>query len=125
MTHEGSSPTRSTAPLDKLECMLRRSFAGEESGCRSAWVVVRYRASGMYTATASTHHSPEYLPGDPPSTIVGEECDRADGNSRPLMSVTEPGVWLPHGKTDRIFNAFFTTKPQGAGLGLAIARSVV
>ncbi len=64
-------------------------------------------------------------PGDPPSTIVGEECDHVDGNSRPLISVTDPGVGLPNGKTDRIFNAFFTTKPQGAGLGLAIARSVV
>jgi len=26
---------------------------------------------------------------------------------------------------DRIFNAFFTTKPQGSGLGLAIVRKVV
>jgi signal transduction histidine kinase len=56
---------------------------------------------------------------------VGEECDHVDGNSRPLISVTDTGVGLPNGKTDRIFNAFFTTKPQGADLGLAIARSVV
>jgi signal transduction histidine kinase len=34
-------------------------------------------------------------------------------------------VGLPNGKTDRIFDAFFTTKPQGTGLGLAIARSIV
>jgi PAS domain S-box-containing protein len=46
-------------------------------------------------------------------------------NSRPLISVTDTGVGLPNGKTDQIFNAFFTTKPQGTGLGLAIARSVV
>jgi len=46
-------------------------------------------------------------------------------NSRPLISVTDTGVGLPNGKTDRIFDAFFTTKPQGTGLGLAIARSIV
>jgi predicted ATPase/signal transduction histidine kinase len=42
-----------------------------------------------------------------------------------LISVTDAGVGLPTGKTDQIFNAFFTTKPQGTGLGLAITRSIV
>jgi signal transduction histidine kinase len=28
-------------------------------------------------------------------------------------------------KTDQIFNAFFTTKPQGSGMGLAISRSII
>jgi PAS domain S-box-containing protein len=46
-------------------------------------------------------------------------------NSRPLISVTDTGEGLPNGRTDRIFDAFFTTKPQGTGLGLAIARSIV
>ena len=27
--------------------------------------------------------------------------------------------------TDQIFNAFFTTKPQGSGMGLAISRSII
>jgi signal transduction histidine kinase len=46
-------------------------------------------------------------------------------NGRLLVSVTDTGVGLPNGKTDQIFNAFFTTKPQGTGPGLAIARSIV
>jgi PAS domain S-box-containing protein len=42
-----------------------------------------------------------------------------------LISVTDTGVGLPTGRVDEIFNAFFTTKPQGTGMGLAITRSIV
>jgi len=42
-----------------------------------------------------------------------------------LISVTDTGVGLPAEKADQIFNAFFTTKPQGSGMGLAISRSIV
>jgi len=42
-----------------------------------------------------------------------------------LISVRDTGVGLPADKADQIFNAFFTTKPQGSGMGLAISRSIV
>jgi PAS domain S-box-containing protein len=42
-----------------------------------------------------------------------------------LISVSDTGVGLPAGRPDEIFNAFFTTKPQGSGMGLAISRSIV
>ena len=41
------------------------------------------------------------------------------------ISVADAGVGLPIGKADQIFDAFFTTKPQGTGLGLVITRSIV
>jgi|GEM_PF-2542436 len=41
------------------------------------------------------------------------------------FSVSDTGVGLPMEKTDHIFSAFFTTKPQGSGMGLAISRSIV
>jgi signal transduction histidine kinase len=41
------------------------------------------------------------------------------------FSVVDTGVGLPTEKMDQIFSAFFTTKPQGSGMGLAISRSIV
>ncbi len=38
---------------------------------------------------------------------------------------SETGVGLPLQQADQIFNAFFTTKPQGTGMGLRISRSIV
>jgi PAS domain S-box-containing protein len=42
-----------------------------------------------------------------------------------LFSVSDTGVGLPADKADAIFEAFFTTKPQGTGMGLSISRSIV
>jgi PAS domain S-box-containing protein len=42
-----------------------------------------------------------------------------------LFSVSDTGPGLPAGNVDQIFSAFFTTKPQGSGMGLAISRSIV
>src|SRR5208282_5964300 len=42
-----------------------------------------------------------------------------------LISVSDTGVGLPPQQADQIFNAFFTTKPQGTGMGLRISRSIV
>jgi signal transduction histidine kinase len=46
-------------------------------------------------------------------------------DERLLISVSDTGSGLPADKADQIFNAFFTTKPQGSGMGLAISRSIV
>jgi len=42
-----------------------------------------------------------------------------------LISVSDTGVGLPAENAEEIFNAFFTTKPEGSGMGLAISRSIV
>jgi signal transduction histidine kinase len=42
-----------------------------------------------------------------------------------LVSVSDTGVGLPPQQTDQIFNAFFTTKPHGSGMGLRISRSIL
>jgi signal transduction histidine kinase len=42
-----------------------------------------------------------------------------------VVSVTDSGVGLPSHQAEQIFNAFFTTKPHGTGMGLRISRSII
>lgn len=42
-----------------------------------------------------------------------------------LISIQDSGAGFAEKNTDRIFNAFYTTKPGGMGMGLAISRSIV
>ncbi len=42
-----------------------------------------------------------------------------------LVSVTDSGVGISAEHADRLFNAFFTTKSSGMGMGLSICRSII
>ena len=46
-------------------------------------------------------------------------------NDQLQVSVSDNGVGLPHQHADQIFNAFFTTKVHGTGMGLRISRTIV
>jgi len=42
-----------------------------------------------------------------------------------LVSVQDSGSGFKPEEMDRLFEAFYTTKPQGMGMGLAISRSII
>ena len=46
-------------------------------------------------------------------------------NDQLLVTVDDTGVGLPPQQADKIFNAFFTTKGHGTGMGLRISRTIV
>jgi signal transduction histidine kinase len=55
---------------------------------------------------------------------VTVRSERGEG-AELVLSVSDTGVGLPPDKTDAVFEAFYTTKPQGTGMGLSISRSIV
>ena len=42
-----------------------------------------------------------------------------------LIAVHDRGEGIDHENLEKVFNAFYTTKPQGMGMGLAISRSII
>jgi PAS domain S-box-containing protein len=48
-----------------------------------------------------------------------------DKNEQFLISVADTGVGLPAQRADQIFDAFFTTKGHGTGMGLRISRTII
>src|SRR5439155_27226857 len=51
--------------------------------------------------------------------------DTDDGRRAVTISVDDCGIGLQPEETNRLFEVFYTTKPHGMGLGLAISRSII
>ena len=50
---------------------------------------------------------------------------RQDGFKRILVEVQDSGAGLEGLALDRLFDAFYTTKPDGMGIGLAVSRTII
>jgi PAS domain S-box-containing protein len=48
-----------------------------------------------------------------------------DGNEQLMVSIEDTGIGLPTDQAGQIFNAFFTTKEHGTGMGLRISRTII
>ena len=58
----------------------------------------------------------------PRELLVASEIDEPKGV---LVDVRDSGPGLDPRSLDRLFDAFYTTKPHGMGMGLAISRSII
>jgi PAS domain S-box-containing protein len=48
-----------------------------------------------------------------------------DGSNGVLVTVRDSGAGLERTSSDRLFDAFYTTKAEGMGMGLAISRTII
>jgi signal transduction histidine kinase len=58
----------------------------------------------------------------PRELVIRSDQDEA---SQVRLSVTDCGIGISAENANRLFNAFFTTKTNGLGMGLSICRSIV
>jgi signal transduction histidine kinase len=58
----------------------------------------------------------------PRELLIRTERDEED---RVRLSVKDAGVGLTHETADRLFEAFYTTKTDGMGIGLSVSRSII
>jgi signal transduction histidine kinase len=75
----------------------------------------------MMNLTINSIDAMKAVDGTRELTIKSQRAEK----SQLLVSVSDTGVGLPPGQADQIFNAFFTTKAHGTGMGLRICRSIV
>ena len=61
--------------------------------------------------------------GDRPRELTVRS--QLDGEGAVLVEVRDTGVGIDAQAAGRLFDAFYTTKPQGMGMGLAICRSII
>jgi signal transduction histidine kinase len=62
--------------------------------------------------------------GDRPRRLL-IRSERREESSAVIVTVRDSGVGLDPHKRDRVFDAFFTTKPQGLGMGLSICKTII
>jgi C4-dicarboxylate-specific signal transduction histidine kinase len=56
---------------------------------------------------------------------IASVTTRSDGTDTVVLEVQDSGPGIDPEQADQIFEAFFTTKPGGIGVGLSICRSII
>lgn len=62
------------------------------------------------------------IAGRPRELMVKTHRDEPGGV---VVSVRDSGTGLDSANADRLFDAFYTTKPEGMGMGLSVSRSII
>jgi len=80
-------------------------------------------ACGSAASTASASIGEAMSGAEPGSRSLTVRSRTAEGGVQ--VSFIDRGPGFPAGQHEKLFEPFYTTKPQGLGLGLSISRSIV
>jgi PAS domain S-box-containing protein len=125
-----------TEPVDLEEC-LRRALQGAQAAGYGGFRPVLEMEAGLPPVQANCLQVEKVL-----ATLVqnGVEAMRDAGTKSPTVTLTlraiqdagmaqvtvaDSGPGMDQQTVDRLFDAFFTTKPGGLGMGLPISRSII
>jgi signal transduction histidine kinase len=95
---------------------LQMSSEKIAAACSESEHLMPIRSGRRWTETPT---QPDARHEDPGSSLAEAEATYA------LVSVADSGPGLDADALDRLFDAFYTTKPQGLGMGLSISRSII
>lgn len=107
-----------------VEFSARRSGAGDgiDAQFEPLELAVRVDRSQLHQIIWNLCDNALQHAGDPPRVRISVGV--AERNGRPYLDVADNGVGITAKERDRVFEPFFTTRDQGTGLGLYIAREL-
>ncbi|MBN1341348.1 MAG: GAF domain-containing protein [Phycisphaerae bacterium] len=127
-------PQRTRADINAL---VRDALALAEPGARRRHVTMRFEAAdGLPLAQVDTieitqvvfnliRNAIEAMGAGPPEGRYLEVRTSLREPDALLVAVSDTGPGLPDHGIGKVFDAFYTTKPEGMGMGLSICQSIV
>jgi len=111
------------AELTKSEVVLRVELSPElplvlGDRIQLQQVILNLMINGREAIASVTDGSRELL-------VTSQKSTGSGGHPGVLVAVRDCGVGIKPQGMQRMFDAFFTTKPKGMGMGLSISRSIV
>jgi PAS domain S-box-containing protein len=111
--------TLSSSELQRNGVMLRLDLAGDLPSMVGDRIQLQQVILNMVRNAADAMSTVEDRPKE---LLIRTE---RDGSDRVRLSVRDAGVGLVRQDADKLFQAFYTTKDDGMGIGLSISRSII
>jgi signal transduction histidine kinase len=112
---EAVSAVRTSVPADGVDVQI--SIAPAVATVRADARLLRQALVNLVT------NAFQAMPRGGNLTLSATEV-ASDGGQMARISVRDSGTGIPRDDRERVFHAFFTTKPTGTGLGLAVVRRI-
>jgi two-component system sensor kinase FixL len=107
--------------LDILALRTRSTVSVDVPGPVPDLLIDRLRIQHVLFALAQNAVDASAQVSDTPSIRIDVSADRYSVET----GVTDSGAGVPTDVREQLFRPFFTTKPQGSGLGLASSRAII
>jgi signal transduction histidine kinase len=109
----------SLSELERNKVIVRTEYAGELPAVQGDRVQLQQVILNLLLNASDAMNG---IDDRPRQLVIRTERDEED---RVLLSVRDTGVGFEPQGMDRLFDAFYTTKSSGMGIGLSVSRSII